>query len=420
MTSKFSYALTDLGDDVVRLGSISGLTSYAKKGSVATSSIEFDNPDGSLLIEPFRSFIMEELDCSATVCFKGYISTRDYERAASMVTGAANRITASLFDLNAILSMKLITHSTFHYSRPAETDIDRIGWLLAQVLDTIVVYDNGLIDTADPIQLTKTDYSGQFPQQVLEDCANRSGKNFYLYNDPASGQISLAYFKTDDANTFNPSTLSISNDLADISSTCFLPTKDATLERDPDGVYDGVYMRYTGGVVYVRVPGRFLARDVVAPDANTSDRNRAIELAQRMLDNHDSESATVTCTINLPKSQVNLLMAGMGVNAKFTHLPGWEAGKDTFVIERTIKQDLQTKESYNVEVVLGGVVLVNFVSGASDPDNEHQPLPPFVPGGGGTSDLRPERQDARRDRRRGTPRSGQPPRRGTSSSRSRA
>lgn len=385
MTAKFSYALTDLGNQVVRLGAINGLTTKAEKGTVGTSSIPFDNPAGSLTIEPFRSFLMEEFACSAPVVYKGYITDRSYARTESFRTGAANRIDVSLIDLNAIFSMKLITHSTFHYLRPAETDVARIAWLMAQVLDTIVVYDHGLIDTTNPVNLTKVDYSGQFPLQVMNDCANRSGKNFFLYNDPATGQISLAYFKSSDAVTLFPSTLSISNVKSEQTATVIAPLMDAKEVRDPSLVYDGVYMPYNGGVVYVRAAGRFLARDVVGPSANTSDRDRAIELAQRMLDNHDSEQTTVECTLRLPASQVNLLIAGMGVHAKFSHLPDWTAGVDVQVLERTVKQDEESDQYYNVTIRIGLAVLVNFTTGDSADNSRVWPndQPPFQSGAGG-------------------------------------
>src|SRR4029077_6696713 len=126
------------------------------------------------------------------------------------------------------------------------------------------------------------------------------------------GQMSLAYFKSTNASLFQ-STLSISNVLSDLSSTCFAPRIAATRANDPSLVYDGVYMPYTGGSVYVRATGRVLARDVVGPSANTSSRTRAIELATAMLANHSKEASNVICTIKVPASQVNLLLAGMRI-----------------------------------------------------------------------------------------------------------
>lgn len=381
---RFSYALTDLGNTVVRLGSMSGLTMRAYKGEVASCEISLDDPAGSIDIEPFRSFVVDEMACSATRIGKWYVVQRTYERTDSYRTGPARRIKVALYDLNATLSMKLITHSTFHYLRPAETDVERINWLLAHVLDTIPIVDSGLYDTADPVDLSAVDYTGQFPLQVLTDCANRSNKNFFIYADETTGASSLAYFKASDLSTY-VSTLNFSNVRADLNSTTFAPLMDASGEADPSLVYDGVYMPYgtKGDSVYVRAAGRFLARDVVGPSANTSSRTRATELAQKMLDNHDSEQSTVHFTAKIPASQVNLIKEGMLTTARFTHIPGWETGKDVRVLNRAVKQDEENDQVYNVELAVGIPVLVNFQPG-NDPANEHEPLPPFVPGTGGT------------------------------------
>ena len=387
MTLRFSYAFVDLGNEVVLLGDISALTTRAEKGQYASCDINLQDPSGSLDIEAFRVFIVDELACSATRIGRWYITDRSYERVpgTSLITGAARRIAVSLIDLNAVLYMKLITHSTFHYQRPEETDAARMAWLLGHVLDTIPVADNGLIDTSNPVTLSAVDYTGQFPIAVLNDMANRSGKNFYIYSDPTSGEISLAYFTSTDG-SYNVSTLSISNDLADLSSTCFAPLTDATLTSDPSQVYDGVFMPYSGGEVYVRAPGRVLARDVVGPSANTSSRTRATELAQAMLDHHASESQMVTCTVKVPAAQVNLIAAGMLVNAKFIHLPGWESGLDVRVLEQSVKQDEQSDAFYNVTVRVGHPVLVNFGTGGS-PDNTRQwpsQQPPYQPSSAGS------------------------------------
>lgn len=384
MTMRFSYALTDLGNTVVRLGSISGLTMRAYKGEVASCDIILEDPAGTIDIEPFRSFVVDELACSAIRIGKWYIVQRDYTRTDSLRTGAARSIKVALYDLNATLSMKLITHSTFHYKRPAETDEDRINWLLAQVLDTIPIVDSGLIDFSDPVQLSAVDYTGQFPLQVLTDCANRSNKNFFIYSDESTGASSLAYFKSTDASMY-VSTLTFSNVLADLTSTCLPPLQDASGEADPSLVYDGVYMPYSGGSVYVRAAGRFLARDVVGPSANTSDRARATELAQKMLDNHDSEQSTVTFTAKIPAAQVNLIKEGMFTTARFSHIPGWETGRDVRVLNRAVKQDEEDDQFYNVELAVGHPVLVNFTPGPNPDDGRVWPSdqPPFKPNPGG-------------------------------------
>ncbi len=381
MTSVFHYNGVDLGNTTVRLGSISGLTTQANQGAYATSDISFDDPDGTLDIPAFRTFAMYEPDCSNDICYVGFGADRSYARADSLITGAARRITLTVLDQNASLSFRLITHNTFHYKRPAETDIERIHWLL--VSGAIAqLHDNGLIDEANPVNLSAVDYTGQFPLQVLQDCANASGKNFFVYPDFTTRQQSLAYFRSTDT-SFYPSTLSISNVLSDLSDTCFAPI-DAELARDPSQVYSGVLLQYSGGQVYETIAGRVLARDVVAPSSNTSSFAAAQRLAQKFLNASGSEIETVTCTVKLPADKVNLLLAGMTVNARFTYVDGWESGLDVRVLERTLKADELTSEFYNVTVTLGHPVIVDFKAGPGADNNRNPPSnqPPYVPSAG--------------------------------------
>lgn len=383
MTLTFTYNGVDLGTTRVRLGSVVGLTTKADKGQVGSSDISFDDPTGTLDLGAHRAFYMNEDACSEFRCYSGYATGRKYGRADSLKTGAARRITASVLDLNAIFTFKVINHTTFHYNRPAETDIERITWLISVSAGVLGIHDNGLIDTANPVTMSAANYTAQFPGQVMQDCANASGKTFFAYFDSVAGETSLAYFQSTDA-SFYPSTLSISNVMADWSSTCFDPSFDAELERDPSQVFDGVLVQHSGGEVYARASGRVLPRDVVAPQSNTSSHLAAEHLAQQFLAASENEAETVTCTLKLPPDKVNLLLAGMMVNARFAHFPGWESGLDVRVLERSIKQDEATQAFYNVTVTLGHSVAVSFTNGTGG-DNSHNPpsqQPPYVPSGG--------------------------------------
>lgn len=380
MTATFVANNGDLGNTTIRLGGIAGLTQIANKGEVAFSTIPVDDSAFALNIQAFRNFYMNENTATPSRVYSGFIQDRDYERADSLLVGGQRRITVSIMDLNSMLGFAIISHSTFHYNRPAETDITRLNWLLAQVIPN--VRDNGLIDTANPVTMTATDYTGQFAIDVMKDMAARSGKNFFVYADPTTNQSSLAYFKSTNTSLFN-STLSISNVLSDLSSTCLAPF-NTKLNSDPSLVYDGVFMPYTGGSVYVKVAGRVLSRDVAAPQANTSSRVKALELANKMLENSENEYQTVTCTIRIPAAQVNLLAAGMRVNARFTHFQSWETGQYVRVLERTVAQDELSDDFYNVTVKIGHPVEVNFITGAS-PDNTRvwpSQQPPFQTGAG--------------------------------------
>ena len=230
--------------------------------------------------------------------------------------------------------------------------------------------------------MSATDYSGQFGDSVLTDCATMSGKNWYLYIETPGGEVSLAYSSTHNT-TINPSTLSISNVLGDASSTCFYPSFEARLEVDPSLVYNGVYMPYSGGWVYRTASGRTLARDVVAPSANVTTKAAATALADAMLASSEDEAERVTCVIKVPAASLGDIRAGMTITAKFTHFPNWSAGVDSFILSETIAQDEENQDFYNVTLVLGHAVPVSFATGGA-PDNTRvwpSQQPPFVPSG---------------------------------------
>jgi hypothetical protein len=383
VTQTFYVQATDLGNQAVRLGSIAGFTQNADRGTVAQSTVEIDDPDGSRVIEDLRGFVVIEDACSDDHTYVGYISSHDQTRAASLITGAARRIALNIQDLNAALNFALITHSNFHYNRPAETDIERIDWLLANVFTTSIgIHDNGLIDTTNPVDLSKADLTGQFPQQVLDECSTLSGKNFFVYWDGVAGERSLAYFDAKDPSIY-PSTLSISNVLSDLSSTC-LYGSPAEGHFNADQVFSGALVSYSGGEVYVRAAGgRTIPRDTSMSAPSISSRTKAIAWGKKMLAANAFEDVRVNTTLHVPAAQVNLLLPGMGVNARFSHIDGWESGLDVRVLSRSVKQDQEDPDFYDVDVELGHPFLVTFNTGR--PDNGRvfpSDQPPFVPAAG--------------------------------------
>jgi len=350
------------GSDVgykVRLNGF-GLTSHAD-GTVGVGGIEFDDEAANLTVRGWMTIIIRELACtSAPVLFSGFIADRNYSRIGEQATytvGSSRFINTNCIDQNALLGVRLITGTDG--KRPAETDIQRIDWLLDSAYLSGLVTDLGLVDRSNPRPFEEADYRGQYPYDVLNDVAAPIFRIFYVYNSQPSGARGL-YYDTP-GSTAATSTLTISNVLSDLSSTCFYPFNDATLNRDPSEVYDKVRFTYANGTV---IETNLTTKATFFDDNNIYYRGLQVDntryglessaraAADRILVRDSTENDTITCTIQLPPESVGLLDAGQRVGVRFLHFPGYETLTYTRVTERTVKQTPNDDQLYDVTLTL--------------------------------------------------------------------
>ena len=374
----FAYlAGSDVGHKV-RLNAI-GLTNNAD-GSVGFGSIVFDDADGTLTVRGWMKVVVKETACtSAPVLFSGYVGPRTYSRNTYR-SGAARFIDTTLVDENAILHCRLITGSDG--KRPAETHDVRVNWLLNSAYLSGLISDTSLVDTATMRPFEEADYRGQYADDVLNDVAGPIFRIFFVYPTQPNGTRGL-FFDTP-TSVVGTSTLTISNVLADQSATCFPPSIDATLSRDPSEVYSRIRYTYANGTVIeddTSAVTDFFTDNAIGTRGLQVNNSRvglastARSMAQSLLSRADGENDTITVTVILPRASVGLIDAGQRIGVRFTHLPGYETLTYTRVTSRNIRQHEGTDEHYDVTLELNTHGLSS-AGGAGAPPPGDFPHPP--------------------------------------------
>ena len=390
----------------VRLGTIAGLIDDAELGTVGISSLLFDDPDGTLGHNSDGLTGLKQLYVDETAApvgnqrlWTGYIADRRYHRGTdSLITGVARKIDATLTDVNGFLSFRIFApvalDSTSSFVRPAETDVQRVAALLLVDFLSTTLFDDGLVESTGGIAMNACDYTGQHPMDVLHDCAQASGRNFWAQYNEATGHYQLFYHFDYDA--VYDSALQISNVLADVDNvTTFAPEPDAELVRDPSRIVSAVYMPFNGSnsPAYRTRPANacnYAWRDGSAPSANVKTITMANARADRYLADSVPEDDRITCTVKIPREYVTGIKAGHRVMAKFSHLPGMAGSNWCRVLNRSVMANEMTNTLYNVRYELSPVcqrfVLTTGLVPVSDRGDAGGPstfmLPVTIPAGG--------------------------------------
>lgn len=376
------------GVEVVSQAFIEGLLieEAADRGEPATWNFPVDDPLGTLtLTAHYPITVVESASLYGTQVAYGFMTNREIGRSDTSLTSNARAWSPAVVDLNAYLGFKVIRTGTFHHARPAETDLTRIHWLLSSASGlTPFLHDNGLVATTGGVDMSANDYAGQFPVDVLNDCAQQSGRTFFVYWDQSAIQASLFYNKAAAAVFTAP--ISVSNYPGEANnSTIFSPSGDATLKLDPAHLYSGVYMPYSGGSVYATVTGRQITRDVVAPTANITSRTAAQARAARYLADYQNEEATLTFTIRVPNTHINAIVAGQRVFCRFSHLPAYASGAYARVVHRTIKPAAGTNlTSFDLTLECTDPIIVGMGWAPVNSTVWPSAQPPFQPSAGGS------------------------------------
>jgi len=374
---------TDVADVVtVRQGA--SFSAAAEEGAVATSQIIVDDPDNSLNYVGLRRLYAYETTAPAhnQMVYNGYLQDRTIGRQPAEgpdddeeVMG--RRWALNVADTNSLLSRRLITGADG--DRPAETDIARIQWLLdsndSYLSNPHDTWENPspYIDTGDPVDMDAADLRGQTAFDVLNDCAQRSGKfwfaTYYEANDsvPPTNNGSIALFYAFDYSTLYSSTLRLTNVRADVdNATTFAVLPDASLSRDPTRAYSGVYLTYDGGSLYAQstnVANLFQQRDAAVSNVNIKTAAKATALATRYLGDASSEDDRISARFVVPKQHVNLLREGQRFEAKFSHLPGLSSYTWLRCLRRTVTP--RSDEEYEIAITATGVPVPSLIQSKS-------------------------------------------------------
>ncbi len=373
---------SDIGTTRVRLrGSggdgIVGLNASAN-GEGSQGGIVFEDPDSDFSIQGWMPITVEESDCTAAPrLFTGYVGDRRYSRGPYR-SGVEHQVDTTIIDTMTLMSFLLIEFADG--KRPAETHIQRIDWLLGSVyIPDGLVTDLGFVDRSDPRPFPATDYRGQYPAEVLSDLAGPIFRTWFTYWDQSAESIGL-FFDTPTTSLWT-STLSISNDMADVDdTTTFAPYVDAVLTADPSEVYAKVRTVYRNGLIIenrastdTNFFGSLGYRGVEADNDRIGLESTARAFANHLLDKYSEEAEVLTFTVRLPSSKVGLIDAGMRLGVVFTHLPGYETLTYVRIEQRTTMQTEGRQDFYDVELTCSNRGLTT-TGGGGDPGGF--PAPP--------------------------------------------
>lgn len=337
----------------------------AEEGSVPISSVIVD--DSSLAFEVLGHrewYAIEDAAGTENRIFDGFVADQKITRGE--IKGA-RQWELSVADLNSLIFKRVMTGSDCN--RPIETDVARMTWLYGTD-EAHAFYSTTNLSTASPVSMDAADYRGQQLSQVIDDCAQSSGKNWYLQYSVAAGKR-LLWYGSADLSTYT-STLSLSNDPADLDTDAMSAgtaavwpiSEDTSLTRDPSRVFSGLYADIDGGATYRRRNSTETAftwrRDARQSWPNVKTIPTAQARADAQLAYLKDQEHTITTSVTLPASLVHAIRPGMLIDVKATHLPNYDVAVSCRVLTRAIKQF--GLDAYTLTLELAPVTVPNPVA----------------------------------------------------------
>lgn len=329
------------------------VTENAEEGSVAISRVTLDDPDMVITMRGHRDFwiLEDEIYGEENGLFRGYTADRTYSRGKHPL---GREVQVAVADANTVWQRRVMVGADC--KRPAETDVQRMQWLVTTAEAGLIHDETTYLATGSPVNMDACDYRGQMMASVADDCGQASGKNWWLSHDFVNGDGYFIWYGHQALEAYD-SALRLSNLLDEIDDvTTFAISDDTTLQRDPSRVFAGVYLPYDGGAVYRQLEATaeaFARRDAVMPSANVKTNAKAVTRALRYLADLDEETDRITTTVILPAALVNGIRPGMRVQFKATH---FEAYPTEFrwvrVLSRTVAY--WAPGQYKVTLVLDG------------------------------------------------------------------
>lgn len=314
------------------------LTERAERGQVGAATVIIDDELGTYLPPAQKLVTVVESAASPTLMFKGYVAERT-TTADQRVPGQRQWL-VTFEDLQVLIDDRIITDG-MNGNRPAETDRNRIRWLLGAieggactVLSSPGITQGELIAVGDAVDMDKTDYRGKTARDVLEDCSQKSGANFYLY-DIGSG-IKL-FYDLASASSF-ASTVYLSDSAADVNSTSVFAIVNPEYSYDPSRVYSRLRVRYkAGSTVQVnnQTGSNFRVRETYKRWMRIKTAAKADQQADKWLNHAATETRSLKCSVIMPAAYVNTIRAGHILSIKLTR-HGFTGYENWRVLGRTV------------------------------------------------------------------------------------
>lgn len=337
--------------DSVRYQSWS-LTECAQRGQVGAATLTIDDTLGTYLPPAQKAITVVESSATPTRLFTGYVAERT--TSTFQMPPGQRQWVVTVEDLNVLFDDRIITNA-MNGNRPAETDRDRVRWLLGltegaacTVLSSPGITSGVLHGAGDDVDMDKTDYRGKTARDVLEDCAQKSGANYFLY-DIGSG-IKLFYDVGTNA-TFT-STAYLSDAAADVDSTTVFPISNPEYSYDPSRVYSRLRIRYKAGSTTQALDttgSNFRVRETYKRWMRAKTETKATAQANKWLAQAATETRSLKCSTIMPAAYVNLIRAGMLIGIKLTR-HGFTGYENWRITSRTITQ--LNDVTYKVDLVL--------------------------------------------------------------------
>lgn len=336
------------------------LSQCAFRGQVGTGGIRIDDTAGSYTPPGQKAVtVVEGASSTTTRLFTGYVAERG-ARQGPMAPGQ-RQWDVTFEDLNAFLDDHLLGSDA---DREAETDVARVLWLVS-ALSAVSV---GHVPATNTVTMDAIDYRGKNPRELLEDCAQKAGKNFFLY-DTGTGYL-LFYDVSTSSNL--SSTTQISDVASEVDGTTVLAPSNVQRTLDPERVYSTVRVRYKRGVVTVTdasTESTYRRREKYLRYMKVKTHDRAVEIANKWLDHAAEEQESLSLDVEVAAADLNDIIAGHRVEVKLTR-----HGISSFTWYRVVRRDVSpagtTDVRYHVHLEFADKIRPTKFAGGEDVDDE--------------------------------------------------
>lgn len=323
------------------------LTEQAEEGSVGESTLLlYDDASGSLATAfgQLQNLAMTDDSTGGDIfVWGGYSADWTWSRGD---TAVGRTLGASLKDANFAWERMLLTGTAS--SRPAETDVARVQWALSTYAADVAFDDvTTYVSTASPVAMDAADYRGQYLSDLMGDCSQASGKNWWAQQigtaiGTAYGKVT-AWYADSNTSTAYSSSLVITNDgtLLATGSPYVAASQDSELLVDPSRIYSGVYVEYEGGATYresASIASAYGKRAVAISAPNVKTAAKAQARAARYLASWATPHLRFTTTVRVGAAQSAQLRAGMRVPVRMTGMPGIVDAQWCRIMRRGVSQ----------------------------------------------------------------------------------
>jgi hypothetical protein len=287
----------------------------ANQGQVGTGRLVIDDTTGTAeLAPPATEWSIVASEATPTTIGGGFIGEAGIDKGP-LTAGTERQFGPVLEDWNTALTDRVLKGNAAN--RPEETDYQRINWLLGQAV-TGMLDGAGQVPNTNTVTMDPTNYRGKTPLDVLDDCAESAGKNYFVYYESGTGWV-LYYDKTGAATAAFTSDLQLSDDPTEVDSSTIYAMSNVDYEVDPERIYAVLNVKWANGWIYEQNAStvttyRNLQKTVIKENIKKASRARA--WAQRQLAKLNEPTKRLECTVTVPESALGELRAGYRIEVK--------------------------------------------------------------------------------------------------------